>query len=78
MIDFPFWVRIEYLNFSKSKIVGYTGSVTKERDLMDIIIRLDLELPNIRLFLVNQKEYPPLRLQKIFDKARHILEEESA
>ncbi|MBM7606016.1 hypothetical protein JOC75_004044 [Metabacillus crassostreae] len=78
MIQYPFWIRIEYLNFSKSKILGYTGSITKERDLIDIIIRLDLELPNIEVFKVNEKDYPLSRLQNIFDKSRHILEEESA
>ncbi|MGQ4668610.1 hypothetical protein ACUIJN_22790 [Metabacillus halosaccharovorans] len=78
MIQYPFWIRLEYLNFSKSKVLGYTGSITKERDLVDVFIRNDIEVHNIKLFLVNQKEHPPSKLQKIYDMARHIIEEESA
>jgi hypothetical protein len=78
MIHYPFWISIEYSNFSKSKVLGYTGSITKERDLIDVIIRLDIEIIHIKTFQVNRVDYPPTRLQRVFDKAKHILEEESA
>lgn len=78
MIHYPFWIRIEYLNFSQSKLLGYTGSITNENDLIDVIIRLDIVLKNINTFHVNGKKYPSARLQNVFDKANNKIEEESA
>lgn len=64
MTDYPFWIEIKYIGFDSSKQIGYTGSITKESDLADIIIRLKIELNNIKSLLVNERPYPAERLEK--------------
>lgn len=77
MVNYPFWIRIEFRELDNSYSKGYTGSVLNENHFVDVVVRNSLKLSTIKKFEINNKEYPVAKLTRIFEKAEFIKREVS-
>jgi hypothetical protein len=69
---FPAWIRLVYKEWEGSRNIGYTGSIQSEDDLVNLLVRLNI---NSQLFLtciINDKEWPVSVLDRFFERANEI------
>lgn len=77
-MKYPLWITFKYTMFYRSsKEIGYTKSITSERDFINFINRIDLEQKMIKEFKVNGQTFPIARLTNIFLKAAEFKTEEA-
>lgn len=77
-MKYPLWITFKYTMFYRSsKEIGYTKSITSEKDFINFINRIDLEQKMIKEFKVNGQTFPIERLTNIFLKAAEFKTEEA-
>lgn len=77
-MKYPLWITFKYTMFYRSsKEIGYTKSITSERDFINFINRIDLEQKMIKEFKVNGQTFSIERLTNIFLKAAEFKREEA-
>ncbi|GCD83697.1 hypothetical protein PTHTG4_27610 [Parageobacillus thermoglucosidasius] len=64
-MPYPIWIRLEYRN-DVGNIIGFTGSIRFETDLLDVLERYGITKSNLVTVCINGKKYPTSRLDRFF------------
>jgi hypothetical protein len=64
-MGYPVWIRLEYQN-DVGTIIGFTGSIRSEVDLLDVLERYGITKSNLVTVCINGKTYPTSRLDRFF------------
>uniref|UniRef100_A0A7U3YD17 Uncharacterized protein n=1 Tax=Geobacillus sp. (strain Y4.1MC1) TaxID=581103 RepID=A0A7U3YD17_GEOS0 len=67
-MPYPIWIRLEYRS-DVGSIIGFTGSIRSEADLLDVLERYGITKANLVTVCINGKAYPISRLDRFFSKS---------
>jgi hypothetical protein len=69
---FPAWIRLVYKEWEGSRNIGYTGSIQSEDDLVNLLVRLNINRQLLLTCIINDKEWPVSVLDRFFERANEI------
>ena len=64
-MPYPIWIRLEYRN-DVGRIVGFTGSITSETALRDVLERYEITKERLVSLEINGKSYSLSKLDGFF------------
>jgi hypothetical protein len=69
---FPVWIRLVYKEWEGSRKIGYTGSIQSENDLVNLLVRLNINRQLLLTCIINDKEWPVSVLDRYFEQANEV------
>jgi hypothetical protein len=69
---FPAWIQLVYKEWEGSRNIGYTGNIQSEADLVDLLVRLNINRQLLLTLTINDKEWPISNLDRFFERANEV------